>query len=208
VHAPGSRVTRVVGTHISVVAIERWPTNAFAPAACVVGRTRIPVIARIGIVGVHTTAHWIARVGSTHVPVIAVERRAGGTGPALTGLAAVADRVVIARGAVGHCGVHALVCAQVAGIGRTGVLIVATLLAALRVVEGAANSVTGAQSDRGSTSAARPDGCRCCAPGAAAGAYGGDATAQRREIPTRCYRLADRVAARHELLVVRRGRVG
>lgn len=86
--------TEIIGAGVVVVAVGSGPANTVPPTAFVVGRTRIPVVAVVGVVGRFASRGRIAGIVGAHVVVVAQKRRApratssrtriiGGTGIAI-----------------------------------------------------------------------------------------------------------------------------
>src|SRR5438309_613532 len=75
VHATCLGVAGVGRTDVAIVAVGRRPAYACSVGTRVVCRTRVPVVAGVGVVGVHATRLGVAGVGRAHVAVVAVGRR-------------------------------------------------------------------------------------------------------------------------------------
>jgi hypothetical protein len=99
--AAGAGIAQIIGADIAVIATRRRSANAYPQRARVIRRAGIAVVAGIDIVHVHAAAGWITGVVSTHVAVVAVERRpahARATGARIVrraGIAVVTGKAVV-----------------------------------------------------------------------------------------------------------------
>lgn len=119
--ATGSRVARIVGAGITIIANRCRSTHAGAGGAGVGGGARVAVVAGGRVGGVHTTSNRVARIVGTNIAVIAVQRRSTNTGTRGAGIGGGASiAVVTTSGVVGvdasRCGIARVVCTNVSVI--------------------------------------------------------------------------------------------
>lgn len=74
--APTRRTTRIIGARIAIITNRGRSTHAGSCCAHIRGRTRIAIITRCGVRGIHTACRTIAGIIRTTIAVVTIERRA------------------------------------------------------------------------------------------------------------------------------------